>query len=71
MFPNEVEVQYRRQELERTAENFRFAREARSVPTFWERLRTRLSTRPNEHLVEFAPCPEATVTHPHVIATSR
>mgnify|MGYP001398691244 CR=1 FL=1 len=67
MFPTDVEVDYRRQELERIAENFRFVRDARTVPTLWERIRARLSARP----VHLASRPEQPVTHPNLIATSR
>ncbi|MCC6803012.1 MAG: hypothetical protein IT319_09015 [Anaerolineae bacterium] len=71
MFPTDIEVEYRRQELERTAENFRFVRDARTVPTLWERLRARLSARPNDRPINFASHSEQPVTRPNLIATSR
>lgn len=67
MFPTDVEVNYRRQELERTAENFRLVRDARSVPTLWQQIRARLSARP----VSFATRSENGAPCPEMIATSR
>jgi hypothetical protein len=46
MFPSELELEYRLIEMQRAAEKHRLVRSLRTTPTLWERVRTRLSTRP-------------------------
>ena len=56
MFPTEIELEMHRQEMRRAAENYHLIkslREEDAEPTFWQRLRTRLSSaQPTAPVIE-------------------
>ena len=68
MFPTEIEINYHQQELQRAAENYRLVQSMRTAPTFWQRLRTHLSSRPDSLTAQRS---ENQLAHRDIIATSR
>jgi hypothetical protein len=46
VFPSELELEYRRQEMHREAEHHRLVQSLRTTPSLWQRLRARLNVRP-------------------------